>query len=157
MRLSCQLLGKGGDLVEQGLRLASGVLLHLLQEMVDGLARVGRDISLGRLDARHLEGEEKLGHLDSEAAVDGPQAGLGGQVDVEVILEPREVVFGERLRGGEGGQCEGQRRLGRRGKVDGGEAHAARRNVGYAVDGGLGGVARHRPLDRHHAVLHLGG
>lgn len=71
---------QGDDLVQQGFTLARGVLGHLLQQMLDRLARVRDGDALRRLDARDLEREEEFGHLDGEVPRFAADAGLGGQV-----------------------------------------------------------------------------
>ena len=57
-------LGQGSDLVQQRLALAGGVLGHLAQQMLDGLARVRDRDALGRVDACDLVGQEELGYFD---------------------------------------------------------------------------------------------
>jgi hypothetical protein len=125
-------------LVQQRLVLPGRVAQHLAQEVIDGLARVGGRVPLRRLDARHLERQDELGHLDREAAADAADARLGGEVDVEAVLEEGEVAVRERGRRRELGQREGERRLLRGAEVDRGKRHAARRHVGHAGDGLLG-------------------
>lgn len=124
--------------------------------MVDLGSGSGRGVALGGLDAADLVLQEELGDLDSEASADAADAGLGGQVRVELVLEGLQVRVGEGRAGGELGQGELQRRLRRLAKVDVGEGHGAAGHVGHARDGRLGVVARHRVLDARDHVGDLG-
>ena len=82
-------------LVEQRLALARSILDHLVTQVIDLLTGLGRGVALRRLDAADLHLEEELGHLDGEAAADAADAGLGGEVDVELVLEGLQVSGGQ--------------------------------------------------------------
>lgn len=145
------LLQNLGELVHLGDQrgiLARRVLDHLAQLVLDRHAgHVGHG-ALRLLDTRDLELEEELGQLDGEAAAHGAHARLRRQVGVEPVLEQVEVVICQRRRRRKLLERKGERRLARRGEVDGREGHAARGHVRHAGDGLALQVARHRPGER---------
>lgn len=128
-------------LVQQSLVLSSRVLEHLSKLMIHRHAGDVRHGTLGLLDACHLELNEELGDLDGEVSSDGSNASLSCEVDIELVLELLQVVVGQRRSRRESVESEGEGRLARGGKVDGGESDAAGGDVRDAVDGCLRGVA----------------
>lgn len=72
--------------------LARCVLENLVELVSNSHGRVCRLDSLSRLDPRNLELQEELGDFDAEAPTDGSDAGLGGEVGVELVLEALQVV-----------------------------------------------------------------
>lgn len=109
--------------------------------MSNSHGRVRRLDALSGLDPRNLELQEELGDFDAEVSTDRSDAGLGGEVGVELVLEALQVVVLEGRDGGELVDGEGEGRLVRLLKVDGGEGDAVGDDVWDAGDGCSGRVA----------------
>lgn len=103
-----QLSSKRNDLIQKRRTLPRRILRNLIPQMIHLRSRRTRRLSLRRLNPTNLHLQKELWDFNRQIAGITPNPRLGGQVDVQTILEALEIGICEWSGGGEFLEGEGQ-------------------------------------------------